>query len=175
MTVAPVSLNSHAVVKISNVCKDGTLDMDDAQFHQYSEKLNHFTLHIGDIVVAMTGATLGKVAIVNKPDLLLNQRVGALRVKEMVLQNYLFNLLQTQKFYGFCQQKSGGGAQGNIAPNDILEYTIPLPPLETQRVIVAEIEAERALVEANRELIDRMEKKIKAVIERVWGREADVG
>jgi type I restriction enzyme M protein len=44
-----------------------------------------------------------------------------------------------------------------------------LPPLETQRAIVAEIEAERVLVEANRELIDRMEKKIKAVIERVWG------
>ena len=36
----------------------------------------------------------------------------------------------------------------------------PLPPLATQQAIVAEIEAEQALVAANRELIARFEKKI---------------
>lgn len=41
-----------------------------------------------------------------------------------------------------------------------------------QRAIVAEIEAEQALVHANRELIRRMEAKIKACIDRVWGGEA---
>jgi len=46
---------------------------------------------------------------------------------------------------------------------------IPLPSLETQRAIVAEIQAEQALVNANRELIRRMEAKIKAAIDRVWG------
>ena len=35
--------------------------------------------------------------------------------------------------------------------------------------IVAEIEAEQALVNANRELIWRMEAKVKAAIDRVWG------
>lgn len=49
------------------------------------------------------------------------------------------------------------------------ETTVPLPPLAEQRAIVAEIEAERALVEANRDLIARMEKKIQAVLARVWG------
>ena len=44
-----------------------------------------------------------------------------------------------------------------------------LPTLETQRAIVAEIEAEQALVAANRELIRRMEAKVKAAIDRVWG------
>jgi len=46
---------------------------------------------------------------------------------------------------------------------------IPLPDLATQRAIVAEIEAEQALVTANRELIRRMEAKVKAAIDRVWG------
>jgi len=35
--------------------------------------------------------------------------------------------------------------------------------------IVAEIEAEQALVAANRELIRRMDAKVKAAIDRVWG------
>ena len=42
-------------------------------------------------------------------------------------------------------------------------------PLEIQQQIVAEIEAEQALVAANRELIARFEKKIQATLARVWG------
>lgn len=34
---------------------------------------------------------------------------------------------------------------------------------------ISEIEAEQTLVNANRELIRRMEAKVKAVIDRVWG------
>ena len=47
---------------------------------------------------------------------------------------------------------------------------IPLPPLETQRAIVSEIEAERGLVSANRELAERMEGRIAEAVGRVWGR-----
>ena len=46
---------------------------------------------------------------------------------------------------------------------------IPLPPLATQQAIVSEIEAEQALVAANRELIARFEKKVRATLACVWG------
>jgi type I restriction enzyme M protein len=49
------------------------------------------------------------------------------------------------------------------------ETEVPVPPVSEQNKIVAELEAERALVEANRELIALMEKKIEAAIARVWG------
>ncbi|MCX5977412.1 MAG: hypothetical protein NTV33_11485 [Coprothermobacterota bacterium] len=39
----------------------------------------------------------------------------------------------------------------------------------TQRAIVAEMEAEQALVAANRELIARFEKKIQTTLSHVWG------
>lgn len=54
---------------------------------------------------------------------------------------------------------------------DILN--LGLPPLAMQQAIVAEIEAEKALVAANRELIARFEKKIQAVFARVWGGGSD--
>ena len=41
----------------------------------------------------------------------------------------------------------------------------------TQQAIVAEIEAEQALVAANRELITRFEQKIQATLARIWGEE----
>ena len=49
---------------------------------------------------------------------------------------------------------------------------IQIPPHATQRAIVAEIEAEQALVAANRELITRFEQKIQATLARIWGEEA---
>ena len=54
--------------------------------------------------------------------------------------------------------------------NDAYLKTIALPPLEVQQSIVAEIETEEALVAANRELIERFEKKIQSAVERVWGK-----
>ena len=50
-------------------------------------------------------------------------------------------------------------------------FKLPLPILDTQRAIVAEIEEEQGWVEANKALIQRFEAKIKATIGRVWGEE----
>ncbi len=57
-----------------------------------------------------------------------------------------------------------------INRSQLFGAAIPLPPIETQNTIVAEIEEEQELVEANRELIVRFEKKISAAIGRVWGK-----
>ena len=55
---------------------------------------------------------------------------------------------------------------------EVARIPIPLPPIVTQQALVAELEAELALVASNRELIERMEKKIQAAIGRVWGEDA---
>ena len=47
-------------------------------------------------------------------------------------------------------------------------HKMPLPPLFAQQAIVAEIEAEQALVSANRELVERMEQRTQDAIGRVW-------
>ena len=62
-----------------------------------------------------------------------------------------------------------GGNQSNLNAQLIRDVKITLPDLLTQRAIVAEIEAEQGLVNANRELIRRIEAKVKATIDRVWG------
>jgi restriction endonuclease S subunit len=59
--------------------------------------------------------------------------------------------------------------QANINASSLKKALIPVPPLKAQRDIVAELESERALVEANRELITRMDAKIKAKLAEVWG------
>ncbi len=51
------------------------------------------------------------------------------------------------------------------------ETPIAIPPLKEQKAIITEIEAEQSLVNANRELANRMEKKIQLAIARVWAQD----
>ncbi len=62
-----------------------------------------------------------------------------------------------------------GGNQGNLSAAVLKLFQIPLPPLDTQQALVAEVEAEQVLVAANRELIARFEQKIQATLARIWG------
>jgi type I restriction enzyme M protein len=64
-----------------------------------------------------------------------------------------------------------GAAYKALTIEKLKEFEIPLPPLATQHAIVTEIEAEQALVAANRELITRFEQKIQTTLARVWGEE----
>ena len=66
---------------------------------------------------------------------------------------------------------TGTGSLQRVPGVYCASLAIPLPDLETQRAIVAEIEAEQALVNANKQLIARFEAKIKTAINRVWGGE----
>ena len=56
----------------------------------------------------------------------------------------------------------------SLRASAIKSITIPLPSLKTQQSIVEEIEAEQSLINANRELANRMKKKIQASISRIW-------
>ena len=62
-----------------------------------------------------------------------------------------------------------GAAYKALTITRLKEFLIPLPSLESQQMIVVEIEAEQALVDANWELIERFEKKIQDTVGRVWG------
>src|SRR6266700_5802588 len=57
----------------------------------------------------------------------------------------------------------------NITRQDIANFTIPLPSIETQQQIVAKIEEEQKRVQATKELIEIFEQKVKDKIAEVWG------
>ena len=88
------------------------------------------------------------------------------RVDNRFLKNVLASAEMQSKF----DLQASGSTQRFISLGFIRKLPIPLPLPTIQQAIAAELESEQALVEANRELIDRFEKKIKAAIARVWGR-----
>ena len=120
----------------------------------------------GDILITVKGSGLGKVNFLNIEKAAISRQLMAIRVHDAVPEFIYSNLT---RMYDHIQKLGGGAAIPGITRNDVLKLTIPLPTPEVQHTIVAEIEAEQALVDANRELIARFEKKIQDAIGRVWG------
>jgi type I restriction enzyme M protein len=86
--------------------------------------------------------------------------IKILRTRQGLLPKYLALYLQA---YPLAQD----GYRRHFSK--LKEYPIRFPALDVQQAIVSEIEAEQALVNGNRDLIARFEKKIDAAIARVWG------
>lgn len=130
-------------------------------------------LPTGSVVFPKRGAAIAtnKKRITRIPCLIDNNCMGlTVRPGANLDPDYLFNFL-----LGFDLSSISNSAGIALINNgDINSVQIPLPSIETQQAIVAEIEAEQALVGANRELVARMEKKIQATLARVWGEETNL-
>ena len=91
----------------------------------------------GSVLIAMYGATIGKVGILTFPAT-TNQACCACSELNGVDNRFLFYFLISHKDE-FIRQ-AGGGAQPNISKEIIINTPIPVPPIEEQRRIVHEIE-----------------------------------
>lgn len=150
---APLNEKFLPVIKIGNILKDGSLDVTNVQYHDKTN-LEKYNIRKKDILVAMTGATVGKVACSEYDNLLLNQRTGIVRANCNINPDYLKHLLFSNNYYEYCQKMAGGGAQGNISPTQIVNYEIPLPPLEVQEEIVKELDGYQAVIDGAQKVVD---------------------
>jgi type I restriction enzyme M protein len=82
---------------------------------------------------------------------------------------FFAHFFKSRDFAEMIKTVGQGANIRNLSQGILNELKVPLPPLATQQAIVAEIEAEQALVAANRELIARFEQKIRATLARIWG------
>jgi type I restriction enzyme M protein len=101
------------------------------------------------------------------PDLMIRVRADETKITSL----YLLNILQSSPVRQYVTRNAVGaaGSMPKINQTIVDNIPIPVPPIEIQKAIVAEIQAEQALVNANRELIERFEKKIQTVLNRIWG------
>ncbi len=91
----------------------------------------------GDVLIAMYGATIGKLAIAGV-ECTTNQAVCACTCFSGVFNRYLFLALQALKPHFI--KLSAGAAQPNYSKEKIVRTSVPLPPLAEQHRIVAKVD-----------------------------------
>ena len=122
-----------------------TGDLNDGFIQEVPEYITDLALEktslrlnpIGSVLMAMYGATIGKLGILEIP-VTTNQACCACIPYAGMNNKYLFYYLMSmrQSYIGMAE----GGAQPNISKEKIVNSLIPLPPAEEQRRIVAKIE-----------------------------------
>jgi len=150
----------------------GSHDFSDAAFISEAthEEMSRSQVKYGDVFLNITGASIGRSAWMDLDiPANVNQHVAILRVGPELDRVFLSLFLNSDTGQNQIFALQAGGTREALNYSQIRQLRIPLPPLATQQAIVAEIEAEQALVAANRELMSRFEKKIQATLARVWG------
>lgn len=130
------------VVKIKDIAPPyiELANADHVDLSSYDKnKLNKYLLCEGDYVVAMTGATIGKVGKLKTDKYAyLNQRVAKIKAKEGVCDDFVYFSICGDDFQSFIQNNiDSNSAQENISANSIGRFPVSLPPLNEQRRIAS--------------------------------------
>lgn len=127
------------VIKITNieppfVNTDSLMGVDLNSYNKI--KLEKYIAKKGDYVLAMTGATIGKLGRIYKSEAYINQRVLMFKNKSLIDKRFLYYVLADYNFLNYITNHiDSESAQANISASTIGKYIFPLPPLDIQRKI----------------------------------------
>lgn len=124
------------IVRISNILETGIVGGVFAKYAPFDGDAD-FRLYDGDAVIAMSGATTGKVAIVHTQGFLYqNQRVGKFTKTDRVIYDFLTTIVKSHKFRADLSCLLTSSAQPNASSKDIdsITQSIPLDKDEQQAI-----------------------------------------
>ena len=155
-----------SVIRIGDLQNNDVL-YDSALKVEYYEGLSKYLIRNNDILIAMSGATVGKLAIVNKitKRACANQRVGIIRSN---INGYIKFILESSGFSSYITLLSEGTAQPNISTTNINNFSICLPPPEETQLIIVYLGSRCSeidkVVEQTRATIEEYKKLKQAII-----------
>ena len=167
------------LIRIGDVKSEGSVDIE------YAAKLpadylgSHSFVEVkkGDLLMAMTGATIGKVAkYTHDSPSLLNQRVCAFRCRDgRATQEYLFLVLSSRSYLQQVLLACYGGAQPNISDSTLAGFKMPIAPFDLQVEIVASVAQETgplttAITRTEREIALMQEYRTRLTADVVTGK-----
>ena len=150
------------VIKIGNITESRSVDIESAQCLPeglIENRHKKYLLRNGDILIAMTGATAGKVGRIRCAEdqsLLLNQRVAKL-CPISINPDFFWSAISTDRYRTVFYGLGGGAAQPNMSGSQIESVEIPCPPLAQQECIASILSAYDDLIENNRRRIQLLE------------------
>jgi len=125
---------NYGVIKIGNITDTGEIEIGDVQYLEddvVPDRARKYLLNPGDILIAMTGAKVGKIGIMPKTpnNYYLNQRVGKYfsKVEGVHSHMFLYSYLKTDFAQTMIKHLAQGAAQPNISATNLKSLKLVIP------------------------------------------------
>nr|WP_225446016.1 restriction endonuclease subunit S [Paenibacillus arenosi] len=164
--------NGIPIIRIGNLTSNTVyLDYEICYPQEFWSRNSTYHVKFGDILIAMSGATIGKIGRYEYTDpALLNQRVGLIRINiDELCSNYIYYFVKSYFFLTQIQHLSSGCAQPNISSKQIESIFIPLPPLETQKQIAKTLDNVSELLAMRKQQLVELDNLIKSTFYELFG------
>ncbi len=125
------------IIRISNISQDNSVILNDLVYYDKIENDQDFIIKKGELIIAMSGATTGKVAVYDSEQLsYINQRVGLFKpISNKLYYPFLVQYTLSDSFKKELQKTLVAGAQPNISKKEIESFKINLPCYDEQKKI----------------------------------------
>lgn len=157
------------IIRISNILSSGIVGGDFVYYNEFKGD-SEFRLYKGDVVIAMSGATTGKVATFEANDFgYQNQRVGKFSRTNLVNYELLSKLVSAPNFQKKIISKLTSSAQPNASSKDIDSIDLVVPEeTEEQRAIASYFTTLDAQITLHRKRLEKLKQIKAACLEKMF-------
>ncbi|MCA0335180.1 MAG: N-6 DNA methylase [Bacteroidetes bacterium] len=161
-----VSENGIKILRANNISIDNKLDLNDIKLISPNAKVKEQQkLYKGDIMICTASGSadhIGKVAFIESDlDCYFGGFMGVLRTNEKANSRYLYEILKTPLFREHLTNQISHTNIRNLKFEIFNSFEIPLPPLEIQQQIVAEIEGYQKIIDGAKQIVNHYKPTIK--------------
>ena len=162
-------------VRITDINEFGRLRLNDAKFIKLDKEAKTCLACKGDILVARIGATAGKTLLFDsdEPAVFASYLIRIRFDPKKVLPEFYWCFAQSKQYWQQRDQLVSGGGQPQFNANALKQLEIPLPSLEEQRRIVAEIEGYQNEIARLESEVAANRERIQTTIDAVWNGESE--
>lgn len=160
------------VINVTNL-EGGVVNLDKTDRHisieEFEKSYKHFAIDAGDILMASSGATYCKTAVIAEKDLPVMMNTSVIRFKPIKDVDYSFLIAYLSSFLLKRQIDFliTGGAQPNFGPAHLNQTVIPLPPLPEQKAIAQVLSTADAAIQTTEKLIAQKELRKKWLMQQL--------
>jgi type I restriction enzyme M protein len=161
---------------------NGTVSLNNMKFvpEDYYNQASQGFLKDLDILICKDGALTGKTSLFIKKDFpfekgMINEHIFLLRTNKRAIQKYLFNILYSNLGQELLKLNVTGTAQGGLNRDNLLNIQIPLPPLNIQEKIVAELEVLEKKEDKVKREIEKLKNEISQTVNDIKGEKKKIG
>lgn len=159
------------IIKIGNLIDGAGIREDNLTFidTKLEDNFESVKLKEGDILMALTGGTLGKICVFPKRNntYLQNYRVGNFLPKKNADKEFVFQVLQSYMVQDRIKNLVNEAAQPNFGKQDFDKIKIPLPPLPEQRAIANILSTWDTAIQTTQALISQKEQDKKWLMQNL--------